>query len=414
MIIKEYVRHFEKLGFGLFVHFGLYSVLGKGEWAKQILNVSEEEYEQALPAKFNPRPDWADQLVKNAKSAGCRYITLTTRHHDGFSLYDTCGLNTYDAPHCCGRDLVREFVDACRANGVIPFFYHTLLDWHEPAYKTDFPAYLAYLRRSVELLCTRYGRIGGLWFDGMWDKPDSDWEEDALYGLIRSHQPEAMIINNTGLSERGKIGHIELDSVTFERGKPTPLNMEGAPRYVASEMCQVFADHWGYAREDLDYKAPADMIRDLAVCRRYGSNLLLNVGPMGDGSLRSIDAAMLELIGQWTAIQQEAIYTPRPAGIDVENREDDFLLRDGNRYYLFCDHLPMAGDANVALSAGADYQIAFPLREKVREVTWLDNGEPVMYTQEDGRVVFTAVPYTYGRNLVVRVARIVTDDSGGM
>ena len=280
MIIKQYIKDFENLGFGMFVHFGLYSVLGKGEWAKKLLAISDEEYYK-LAEDFHPEPDWADRLVTTAKRAGCKYITLTTRHHDGYSLYDTCGLNELDAPHTCGRDLVREFVDACRRQDIIPFFYHTLLDWHEESYRTDFKEYLKYLRKSVELLCTNYGKIGGLWFDGMWDRLEDDWEEDALYGCIRKHQPDAMIINNTGLSALGALGHIELDSVTFERGNPQPLNMDGAPKYVASEMCQVFADHWGYAKEDLNYKSPADMIRDLVLCRRYGSNLLMKRGTEG-------------------------------------------------------------------------------------------------------------------------------------
>ena len=106
MIVKEYVKEFEKLGFGMFVHFGIYSVLGKGEWVKSRHAISDEEYFQ-LTEVFDPKPDWAKKLVEAAKSAGCKYITLTTRHHEGFSLYDTCGLNTYDAPHAkCGRDLV--------------------------------------------------------------------------------------------------------------------------------------------------------------------------------------------------------------------------------------------------------------------------------------------------------------------
>ena len=130
MIIKQYIKEFEKLGFGMFVHFGIYSVLGRGEWAKWGFQMSNEEYYK-LAEEFNPVPDWAEQLVTTAKNAGCKYITLTTRHHDGYSLYDTCGLSTMDAPHFCGRDLIREFVDACNAQGIRPFFYHTLVDWYE-------------------------------------------------------------------------------------------------------------------------------------------------------------------------------------------------------------------------------------------------------------------------------------------
>ena len=410
MIIKQYIKDFQNLGFGMFVHFGLYSILGKGEWSKKILNIPDAEYE-ALTLQFDPKPTWAKELVLTAKKAGCKYITLTTRHHDGFSLYDTCGLNSYDAVHAkCGRDLVKEFVDACNAEGIIPFFYHTLLDWREESYKTDFPKYLEYLRSSIELLCKNYGKIGGLWFDGMWDKAEEDWEEDALYGLIRTYQPEAMIINNTGLNARGELGHIELDSVTFERGKPEPLNMEGAPKYVASEMCEVFCDHWGYAKEDLNYKAPAQMIRELTDCRRYGANLLMNLGPMGDGSIRLMDQAMLGILGEWISYYDEAIRLPKPTNIEIKNKEDDFLLKDEKTYYLFCYHLPMLADSNVALTdENGQYEDAFAIPEKIVSVKWMDDNSDVEYMQEGESVIVKTAPYSYGRNLVVRVAKIMCE-----
>lgn len=409
MIVRQYIKEFEKLGFGMFVHFGLYSMLGTGEWTKLCNNIADEDY-YPLVDQFNPRADWATELVKAARNAGCKYITLTTRHHDGFSLYDTCGLNVYDAPHSkCRRDLVREFVDACNAEGIIPFFYHTLLDWWHEDFNHNFPKYLEYLRASVEIICKNYGKIGGIWFDGMWSKPGDDWEEDALYGLIRKYQPEAMIINNTGLNARGALGHIELDSVTFERGKPGPINMEGAPKYIASEMCQVFCDHWGYAQDDLNYKASGQMIRELADCRRYRSNMLMNVGPMGDGSIRDIDKATLNLMGRWVAYFDEAIRKPAPTGIAVEGKEDDFILKDGKNYYLFCYNLPMIADANVAIFENTAYDSVFKLADKIQSVRWMDNDEDVSYKQEGGNVTVTTVPFSYGRNLVVRVAKIVCE-----
>lgn len=409
MIVKEYIKKFEELGFGMFVHFGLYSILGKGEWAKHTLEIPDEEYVDLLPQQFQPKADWAKELVAVAKQAGCKYITLTTRHHDGFSLYDTCGLNEYDAPHAkCGRDLVKEFVDACREQQIIPFFYHTLLDWHEESYITDFPTYLEYLRASVELLCKNYGEIGGIWFDGMWEKPDENWEEDALYGLIRKYQPNAMIINNTGMDARGTLGHIELDSVTFERGKPQPLNMEGVPKYVASEMCEVLCHHWAFAKDDFDYKGPGEMIRELVDCRRYGSNMLLNVGPLKDGSLRPIDAAILGVMGEWVQYFDEAIRKPRPVNIFVDSKYNDFLLQDGKNYYLFCMDLPTTGDAHVAIFERKKHLDTFKLKERIQSVTWLDNGEPLDFEQEEDKVTIHATPYQYGRNLVVRVAKIVS------
>ena len=420
MIIEPRIKAFEKLGFGMFVHFGLYSKLGMGEWALKLLGLVPADYE-ALAKDFCPEADWAKKLVATAKNAGCKYITLTARHHDGYSLYDTCGMNDYDAPHSCGRDLVKEFVDACNAEGILPFFYHTLIDWREPScpYSSDirpelnregdWDTYMEYLQKSVELLCKNYGKIGGIWFDGMWAYWDNDWQEDKLYSMIRSYQPDAMIINNTGMHNMGQLGHIQLDSVTFERDNPQPLNMEGAPKYVASEMCEVFGSHWGYAKDDLFYKSPAQLIETLAVCRKCGSNMLLNVGPMGDGYLRPLDAASLNMIGQWVARHEEAIRVPRPSGIPVEGKPKDFILRDGNTYYLFCMGLPMTADLNVQLGIDGNYESTFCLDGKIKSVRWMDNGKDVLYKVCGKKVTVTTQPFSYGYHWVVRVAKIVCE-----
>jgi len=407
MIVKQYIKDFEKLGFGLFIHFGLYSQRNQGEWVKERLAISDEEY-CPLIETFDPKPDWATELVLAAKDAGCKYIVLTTRHHDGFSLYDTCGLNTYDAPHAkCGRDLVREFVDACRAEDIIPFFYHTMFDWHEKSCEIDFPKYLEYHRASIEILCKNYGKIGGLWFDGTWKMPNHDWEPDKLYALIRKYQPEAMIINNTGIDDLGALGHIELDSVTFERGKPFAINMERSPKYIASEMCEAFGEHWGYAKDDLNYKSPEQLIRELADCRKFGSNMLLNVGPMGDGSLNLLDRGLLDYLGRWTQYFDEAIRNPRPSGIVIQDKENNFILKDGKNYYLFCYDIPMIEFWH---HRSEDfYKERFILAEKITSVTWMDTNEPLEYEQDGDKVIIHTVPYQYGRNLVVRVAKIVCE-----
>ena len=406
----QYIQNFKKLGFGLFCHFGLYSVLGRGEWALCTHSLDAVEYNKQIQS-FNIDPAWAKKLVATAKSAGCKYITLTTRHHEGFSLYDTCGLNDFDAPHsACGRDLVREFVDACNAEGIVPFFYHTLLDWKVESYKENFKEYLVYLRKSVELLCRNYGKIGGLWFDGMWDKRDADWEEDALYSMIRSYQPDAMIINNTGLSERGALGHIELDSVTFERGRPGAINSEDSPKYIASEMCQVFADHWGYARNDFHFKSLIQIIEDLCVCRRYGSNYLLNVGPRPDGYIRPLDEAMLLTLGEWVKIFGEAIYTTRPSKVTVVGNEKDFILKGEGAYYLFCHDMPMVADHNVAIDVVKKRADRFALDKKIKSVKWLDNGESVEFFTADGQTAVVPGSFSYGTNLVVRIAKIEVEN----
>lgn len=408
MIVHQYVKDFENMGLGMFVHFGVYSTLKLGEWVMHQHNIPREEYRAYAPS-FRPEEDWAERLVLTAKGAGCRYITLTARHHDGFSLYDTCTLNDYSTVEFIGRDLVREFVDACNRHGIVPFFYHTYLDWYDERFDSDFPAYLAFLRESVRLLCTRYGRIGGIWFDGKWSKKDADWEEDTMYSMIRRYQPEAIIVNNTGLSELGALGHIELDSVTFERGKPKPLNLEGSPKYVASEMCEIFGSHWGYAEGDLLYKSPATIIEELCDCRRYGANMLLNVGPMGNGYISEIDRAFYSAVGKWTAMFGEAIRKPRPAGIEVESCEGrDFLLRDGDSLYLFCFGLPTSADPNAARAKNVQrYEDVFTLNgERVVSAEWLDDSAPVEVEERDGATVIKTLPYKYGMNYVVRVAKI--------
>ena len=409
MIVRQYVKDFENMGLGMFVHFGVYSTLAQGEWVMHQHKIPKEEYKKLAPS-FCPEPDWADKLVRTAKAAGCRYITLTSRHHDGFSLYDTRGLNDYSTFNYIGRDLVAEFVAACREHGISPFFYHTYLDWYDERFDSDFPAYLDFLRKSVELLCTRYGKIGGIWFDGKWSRKDADWEEDAMYLMIRSYQPEAIIVNNTGLSDLGALGHIELDSVTFERGRPTPINLEGSPKYIASEMCEVFGTHWGHASGDLLYKSPATIIEEIADCRRYGANMLLNVGPMANGYLSDIDSAFYGMVGKWVSLFDEAIRLPRPSGIEVESRDGrDFLLRHENDLYLFCFGLPMSADPNAARAKDEGrYEDIFALPEGKRIISaeWLDDSFPLEHELRDGKSVIKTLPYMYGRNYVVRVARI--------
>lgn len=411
MIVHQYVKDFENMGLGMFVHFGIYSILAQGEWVMHQHKIPREEYRSHAP-EFRPETDWAEKLVLTAKDAGCKYITLTSRHHDGYSLYDTCGLNDYSTVNFIGRDLVAEFVEACNKHGIIPFFYHTYLDWYDERFNSDFPAYLDFLRKSVELLCTRYGKIGGIWFDGKWSKKDADWEEDAMYSMIRRHQPEAIIVNNTGLSALGELGHIELDSVTFERGKPKPLNLEGSPKYIASEMCEIFGTHWGYAEGDLLYKSPATIIEELADCRRCGANMLLNVGPMGNGYISEIDRAFYGMVGRWVGLFGEAIRKPRPSGIEVESADGrDFLLRDGNKLYLFCFGLPTSADPNAArMKDVARYEDSFTLDgEHIISAEWLDNSTPIEFEEREGKSVIKTVPYISGRNYVVRVGKIFVE-----
>lgn len=395
----QYIEDFEKLGFGLFVHFGLYSVQAQGEWYLSTVLYDEKQVAKYndLANKFVISKNWARDLVSTAKKAGCKYITLTTRHHDGFSLFDTCGLNEFDAPHsACKRDLVREFVNECNKQGIVPFFYHTLLDWWNPDYKNNFDAYIEYLIKSVEILCTNYGKIGGLWFDGFWDKPDANWRFDRLYATIRKHQPEAMIINNTGLSALGKVSHPEIDSVTFERGKPCFVDNSDRPR--AGEMCEVICDHWGYAKNDIAFKSVKQLLETLITCRSYNCNLLLNAGPRGNGLLMPLDKHVLESIGLWIKANKKFIYNAKSCDLTAENA---VIVKDEKYYYAIVSNVPMSADPNVA-KAQEGRVVTVNTNKKLKGAIWLDSGEKVALESKNS---FVPRAFSYGSSLYMRVAR---------
>jgi alpha-L-fucosidase len=401
------IQRFEKLGYGMFIHWGLYAQLGQGEWVQHLRQIPMDEYAK-LKDTFTAENFDGRQIAAIARQAGMRYITLTTRHHDGFSLYDTRGLSDHDAPHsAAGRDLIADFVDGCRQEGIVPFFYHTTLDWHQKSFDEDFDAYLDYLHSSVEVLCTQYGEIGGLWFDGNWSKPDADWKEDRLYGIIRKHQPEAMIINNTGLGAKGEVGNPEIDSVTFEQGRPTPMNREGMPKYVAAEMCQTMNRHWGIGKDDFAYLSPAEIIDNLCACRKVGANYLLNVGPTAEGEIPAYEAAALSRSGDWVRLCGDLVYEGKP--FIIKGQGDDFALEKDGKTYLFIHNLAIAGHGSVTVGVGGAGPRAFSgLNEKISSARWLDNDEELSYTQDadSGLFCLNATGYQYGVNLVVRVAEL--------
>jgi alpha-L-fucosidase len=405
------VARFERMGFGMFVHWGLYSQIGRGEWAKHFQKIPTAEYMKLMETftakDFNGR-EWA----RLAKRAGMKYITLTSRHHDGFSLYDTRGLSRYDAPHSAAkRDLIREFVEGCRAEGITPMLYHTTLDWTEPRFDSDFPAYLQYLRDSVEILCTKYGPLGGLWFDGNWSKPKADWQEDRLYSMIRKHQPEALIINNTGIGDGGKLGHPEIDSVTFERGRPKPLDRRGHPKYVAAEMCHTMNFHWGVATRDFNMLSPAHVIEELCTARRAGANLLMNLGPEAQGKLPDYESAAFARVGDWIRLHGGdggVIYQGRPTTIRGDG--DDFAMELNGDLYLFVFNLTATANtqAHGTSGRGPGKRAFNGVETAYANAAWMDNGESLKLENDPAakKLTLNATGYPYGTNTVVRVAKV--------
>lgn len=407
MLIPEpRIERFEKLGFGMFVHWGLYSQLGMGEWTYHMHKRNMEDYKKLMDT-FTAEDFDAEELVLTAKNAGCKYITLTTRHHEGFSLYDTCGLNDFDAPHSAAkRDLIKEFVDACNKHDIVPFFYHTTLDWYNTDFNDNFDAYQEYLRKSVEILCTNYGKIGGFWFDGDWSKPDSVWKRDELYGLIRRLQPDAMIINNTGLSKRGEICHPEVDSVTFEQGRPTAMDRSKMSKYITAEMCYTLNDHWGAGLCDFNYKSPKEIIECLCDCRNVGANLLLNIGPTAQGGIIPIQRELMNIIGDWMKIFGEAIYEGKPyAHHSLGNYK---ILKGDGCLYIFAYDLGKLGHKNVTVPGKYCGPYAFSnIHDEIESIHWMDNNENLDFMQkgENLTVDFSGTPYGY--SYCVRVAKAI-------
>lgn len=405
------IAAFERMGFGMFIHWGLYSQIGRGEWAKHLHNIPTDRYMELMKT-FTAKDFSGRKIARLAKKAGMKYATLTSRHHEGFSLYDTRGLSKRDVMHTpANRDLIEDFTSGCRAEGVVPMLYCTTLDWTDERFENDFPAYLQYLRDSVELLCTHYGKIGGFWFDGNWSKPNADWQEDKLYAVIRKHQPEAMIINNTGIGEEGKLGNPEIDSVTFERGRPKPMDRRGHPKYVSAEMCHTMNFHWGIANHDYNYLSPAHVIEELCFARRAGANLLMNVGPAATGKIPEYETAVFNRVGEWIRLhggEKGVLYQGLPTQVAGEG--DDFALELNGDLYLFITDLTPTSNTMAHMSGhrGAGARAFTGATKTYAQATWMDSGESVKidYDPAAKRLTLHAENYPYGTNTVVRVARL--------
>jgi alpha-L-fucosidase len=407
------IEKFRKMGLGLFLHWGLYSIEAEGEWSLEIHKKDPVAY-RALANDFDAGSFDPRSIARLARESGFQYIVLTTRHHDGYSLYDTCGLSDFDAPHTApGRDLVKEFVEACRMEGIVPFFYHTTLDWGwrdtstEKLSDSDFAEYLEYLNQSVEILCRNYGEIGGFWFDGNWARPEADWGEERLYGIIRKYQPEAIIVNNTGLHARGEKGHAEIDCLTYEQGLPHALDQSGASKYLAGEMCQTFNQHWGYAQNDFSYISLKEIIENFSRCRMVGMNYLFNVGPLASGEIPALERELLIRFGQWFEQSGKYLCDAVPSTVGSKN-EQVFLMERHEEVYGAVLGLGVKGDSAVTIDGKSANRIELQnLDRPVQAVEWVDNGESLDFELgPDGVCSIDLTLNRYGTNSVVRIFKI--------
>lgn len=253
-------------------------------------------------------------------------------------------------------------------------------------------------------VCTNYGKIGGLWFDGNWSKKGEGdiWQEDKLYSLIRKYQPDAMIITNTGLSSTGSVGHPEIDSVTYERGNARPINRDGMDKYISGEVCDSINMHWGIA-DDINYKSPMQILTSLVKSRSAGANYLFNVGPDSNGNIPQYPLATLNVIGKWMNIFGNAVYNGRPYWY----REDSsvFILIDDKHLYFLYINLARKGSSDVTYISGTEGMIKFnDIGVNVANIKWMDNNEQLDYSKDEDDLTVNFTGYDYGTDYCVRVA----------
>ena len=337
---------FEDARFGLFIHWGVYSVLGDGEWVMNNQRIPVSAYEK-LPGFFNPVSFNAAEWVSLVKDAGMKYITITSKHHDGFAMWDS-KLSEYNVvkrtPY--GKDILKQLADECQKQGIKLFFYHSQLDWHHPDYfprggtgngytgrpeNGDWNKYLDYMDAQLAELLTGYGPLAGIWFDGMWDKPKADWRLRQTYDLIHRLQPAAMVGSNHHLAPfPGE------DFQMFEKDLPghntTGFSPDQKVGDLPKETCETINNTWGFNLQDQSHKSTTDLIRYLVKSAGYGANFLLNVGPMPDGRIQPEHASRLREMGSWLKTNGETIYGTR--GGPLTPRSWGVCTQKGNKVYV--------------------------------------------------------------------------------
>ncbi len=352
--------------FGMFIHWGLYSVLGRHEWVMENEGIPVAEYEQ-LAKQFKPKPNAAREWARLARQAGQKYMVMTTKHHEGFCNFDT-KLTDYCAPkQGPGRDLVREYVEAARAEGLRVGFYYSLMDWHHPdgaRCATDEAArrrFVEYTHGLIRELMTNYGKIDVLWYDVAWPLDAKGWESEKMNEMVFKLQPD-IIVNN-----RNKL---EGDFATPEQ------RIQAEKR--AWESCMTMNDSWGYQRADDNWKTPKTIVRNLITCAHDTGNYLLNIGPKPDGSVPEESVRILTAVGKWMDRNGQAIYQTDPCQPHRSNYAS--FTRTGNTLYM---HVHFWPGSTVALAG---------LRNQVKSARLLATGKEVKFEQEKFRVRFTGLP----------------------
>ncbi|HUN65035.1 MAG TPA: alpha-L-fucosidase [Bacteroidota bacterium] len=361
--------------FGLFLHWGLYSVpagewhgeKGYGEWIRNSAQIPLDEYNRFV-GKFNPVKFDAASWVRMAKDAGMKYIVITTKHHDGFCMFDTrqTGFSIMSTPFA--RDPLAELAQECRRNGIRLCFYYSIMDWHHPDYLprrewekdrptagADFSRYISYMKAELKELLTNYGDIGVLWFDGEWESSWNHDEGNDLFAYVRSLQPGIIVNNRVGAGRTGMSGLTKEGELAADFGTPEQeIPATGIPG-LDWETCMTMNDHWGFNRADTNFKPASELIQNLADIVSKGGNYLLNVGPTAEGEFPAQSVARLRDIGTWMKVNGPSIYGTHgsPFSPVAWGRCTEKLRADGSAtLYFHIFHWP-AGNRLVIAGLGS-------------------------------------------------------------
>ncbi|HVZ56065.1 MAG TPA: alpha-L-fucosidase [Chitinophagaceae bacterium] len=380
---------FQDRKFGLFIHWGIYSILGDGEWVMHNQQIPYDKYKRLANA-FYPHDFDARKWVQIAKDAGMKYITITSRHHDGFSMFAT-EATPYNIVQATpfGRDPMKELAEACREGGLKLNFYYSLLDWGRKDYgfgkrivngrpeDTDWDSYIRFMKAQLTELLTHYGDVvGGIWFDGDWERKDVDWHYDEIYGLIHRLRPDVLIGNNHHSAV--KPGE---DYQMFEKDLPGSnshgWNSGGVSQNLPLETCETINNSWGFNIHDNSYKSVRTIIQYLVKAACMNANFLLNVGPQPDGNIQPEFVDTLHRVGQWLAKYGESVYDTR-GGI-LEPQDWGNVTARGKQWYV---HI---------LQPPAGPFIFLPgISQKIASVTTFTDRAPLKWKQvPEGLFIYT-------------------------
>ena len=398
-------QEFAEDRFGIFIHWGIYSIFAQGEWYLQNVAMSKHEYAKVADA-FYPHRFNAKEWVSAIKASGAKYICFTSRHHDSFSMWNTqqSDFNIVKATPF-GRDVIKELADECHAQGIRLHLYYSHLDWMRDEYpagrtglkiadrdtsKVDWPAYYDFMNKQLVELLTNYGEIGAIWFDGWWDHEEDatpfDWELKKQYALIHHLQPACLVGNN-----HHQVPFEGEDIQIFERDIPgqNTAGLSGQDiSQLPLETCQTMNGMWGYKIVDQNYKSAETLIRYLVSAAGKGANLLLNVGPQANGELPAAALERLKAMGEWLAVYGETIYGTE-AG-DVKQQQWGCTTRKGDKLYVHIFELE-------------DEMLYLPLDCKVVSAKAFVSGEPVKFQKVAKGVVLNLGKLSPATDYVIEV-----------